>query len=314
MADTYTSLLRLRKQETGSNTDTWGSLLNTSVVELVEKSISGTVQIVMAGADVALSTNAGTDDQARNMIVQLVGTPGGSYNITVPATSKVYIFVNDTANTHTIKTSSGVVSVGIGPGITKLVVVTTTGVREPRAPSSYFVGQVMMFSGSPAALTGTGFSICDGTNGTPDLRSRFIIGAGSTYVAGATGGAASSGAGATTAAGATAASVTGDHTLIATEVPAPALELFVWYASGGSDSNVDSFNRPYHVSIAGELSAGGAYASVNQLGDPLIRATGGGVPVGHNHTIPGVVDHTHATPDVATIPPYYALYYVMYTG
>jgi len=35
----------------------------------------------------------------------------------------------------------------------------------------------------------TGWSICDGTSGTPDLRDRFIVGAGTTYTLGDTGGA-----------------------------------------------------------------------------------------------------------------------------
>lgn len=36
----------------------------------------------------------------------------------------------------------------------------------------------------------TAWHICDGTDGTPDLRDRFVVGAGSTYATGATGGAA----------------------------------------------------------------------------------------------------------------------------
>jgi hypothetical protein len=35
-----------------------------------------------------------------------------------------------------------------------------------------------------------GWHLCDGTEGTPDLRNKFVIGAGSTYAPGATGGAA----------------------------------------------------------------------------------------------------------------------------
>ena len=35
----------------------------------------------------------------------------------------------------------------------------------------------------------SGFALCNGSNGTPDLRDRFIVGAGSTYALGATGGA-----------------------------------------------------------------------------------------------------------------------------
>ena len=34
--------------------------------------------------------------------------------------------------------------------------------------------------------------LCNGTNGTPDLRNNFVVGAGSTYAVGATGGSANS--------------------------------------------------------------------------------------------------------------------------
>ena len=34
----------------------------------------------------------------------------------------------------------------------------------------------------------SGFVICDGNNGTPDLRDKFVVGAGSTYAVGASGG------------------------------------------------------------------------------------------------------------------------------
>jgi hypothetical protein len=50
-------------------------------------------------------------------------------------------------------------------------------------------GIITMWSGSIANIP-TGWLICDGTNGTPDLRSRFIVGAGSTYAVNATGGSA----------------------------------------------------------------------------------------------------------------------------
>jgi len=50
-------------------------------------------------------------------------------------------------------------------------------------------GAILMWSGSIATIP-TGWLICDGTNGTPDLRSRFIVGAGSTYAVNATGGSA----------------------------------------------------------------------------------------------------------------------------
>ena len=53
--------------------------------------------------------------------------------------------------------------------------------------SSLFVtGMIMMYTGSTAP---SGWAICNGQNGTPDLRDRFIVGAGSAYSVNNTGGA-----------------------------------------------------------------------------------------------------------------------------
>jgi microcystin-dependent protein len=49
-------------------------------------------------------------------------------------------------------------------------------------------GVIVMWSGSIASIP-VGWLLCDGTNGTPNLRDRFVVGAGSTYAVNATGGA-----------------------------------------------------------------------------------------------------------------------------
>ena len=48
---------------------------------------------------------------------------------------------------------------------------------------------IIMWSGTAADIP-TGWALCDGTGGTPDLTDRFILGAGKTYQPGANGGAA----------------------------------------------------------------------------------------------------------------------------
>jgi hypothetical protein len=50
-------------------------------------------------------------------------------------------------------------------------------------------GVIVMWSGSIASIP-SGWLICDGSNSTPDLRNRFIVGAGSTYSVAGTGGSA----------------------------------------------------------------------------------------------------------------------------
>ena len=47
------------------------------------------------------------------------------------------------------------------------------------------VGSIIMWSGS---TTPTGWAICDGSNNTPDLRDRFVVGTGTSYAIGNTGG------------------------------------------------------------------------------------------------------------------------------
>ena len=51
------------------------------------------------------------------------------------------------------------------------------------------VGGIIMWSGTVAAIP-AGWALCDGSNSTPDLRNRFVIGAGSSYNPDATGGSA----------------------------------------------------------------------------------------------------------------------------
>ena len=55
------------------------------------------------------------------------------------------------------------------------------------ATSSIPAGIITMWSGAINAIP-DGWALCNGENGTPDLRDRFIVGAGNDYVVGGTGG------------------------------------------------------------------------------------------------------------------------------
>jgi len=48
-------------------------------------------------------------------------------------------------------------------------------------------GIILIWSGAIVDIP-SGYHLCDGTNGTPDLRDKFIVGAGSTYNPGDNGG------------------------------------------------------------------------------------------------------------------------------
>ena len=49
------------------------------------------------------------------------------------------------------------------------------------------IGGIILWSGSIASIP-SNWKLCDGSNGTPDLRDRFVVGAGHDYAVGATGG------------------------------------------------------------------------------------------------------------------------------
>jgi microcystin-dependent protein len=58
-----------------------------------------------------------------------------------------------------------------------------------KASGTIPIGGIIMWSGSVASVP-TGWSICNGENGTPNLVDKFIVGAGSGYAVAATGGSA----------------------------------------------------------------------------------------------------------------------------
>lgn len=62
-------------------------------------------------------------------------------------------------------------------------VATTAYVASNAIPS----GVIVIWSGSSASIP-SGWYLCNGSNSTPDLRDRFVVGAGSTYAVGNTGG------------------------------------------------------------------------------------------------------------------------------
>lgn len=55
--------------------------------------------------------------------------------------------------------------------------------------ASFIVGMIILWSGSEVNIP-SGWSLCDGTNNTPDLRNRFVVGAASIYSPDDTGGSA----------------------------------------------------------------------------------------------------------------------------
>lgn len=81
---------------------------------------------------------------------------------------------------------SSVTTAKLADGSVTLAKIANSSVPALVVPS----GVIVMWSGSISSIPES-WVLCDGSNGTPDLRNRFIVGAGSDYSVGATGGEAS---------------------------------------------------------------------------------------------------------------------------
>jgi len=65
--------------------------------------------------------------------------------------------------------------------------IATTAFALAAAAAAFPIGGIIIWSGSIANIP-SGWALCDGTNGTPNLRDRFVVGAGTSYAVGNTGG------------------------------------------------------------------------------------------------------------------------------
>lgn len=127
-------------------------------------------------------------------------------------------------------------------------------------------GGIIMWSGSISAIP-TGWALCNGQNGTPDLRNRFIVGAGSSYAVGDKGGAVekettSNGAHThsfsktTSSNGAHTHKVTGNaksHTLSIAQIPSH----YHGLPEGGLDANGDGSPNSLRVDLGDNNPYGG---------------------------------------------------------
>lgn len=175
-------------------------------------------------------------------------------------------------------------------------------------------GIITMWSGAVDAVP-SGWHLCDGKNGTPNLKDRFIVGAGQSYAVGNVGGSITRTPSVWTNAAGTGINVAG------TAITKDQMPWHTHSGSVGSDASVTT-QRSVQEMYDGEwLSAGHFYAtnwSPTTARKPLkefsaslsINGTGGNQP--HYH---GVTDNGHAHTAAASAidvrPPYYALAFIM---
>lgn len=166
----------------------------------------------------------------------------------------------------------------------------TASAAELNTASTHYVpsGGIIMWSGSVASVP-AGWFLCDGTNSTPDLRNRFVVGAGDTYAVDATGGAAS-------------------VTLTEAEMPAHT-------HTGAADSA--ALTGTVGRTATDQLSqTGGVFTQTATASGDLNAAPAGAIPAfvtefdgTHSHSL--TISSTGSGTSHENRPPYYALAYIM---
>ena len=166
---------------------------------------------------------------------------------------------------------------------TQSILAAVDDARTPR-------GIISMWAGGVGDVP-SGWHLCDGTNGTPDLRDRFIVAAGNSYSPGYTGGSLTYTPAITVNGSGTGVQV-GYHTLTVGEMPSHSHTLLIYKGSESAGGMCDSYGGRSYIQGDTCLPTGG-----NQ---------------GHNHPI---VDHGHVHSASASAidsrPPYYALAFIM---
>lgn len=169
------------------------------------------------------------------------------------------------------------------------------------------VGMIVMWNSSASAIPSR-FQLCDGTNGTPDLRNKFIVGAGQTYANGSTGG-------------------TTTNTISTAQLPVHSHGVIdPGHAHGvGDPGHSHGVNDPSHSHvvqrditggseenvIAGGFGFNNTYQTVSEQSNTGISIQGSGVGIGIFASGTGIsIQNTGSGSSVNNLPPYFALCYI----
>ncbi len=197
-------------------------------------------------------------------------------------------------------TSSGTLAVTGGltldgaTGTSGQVLVSSGSSATPTWGDAFVTGMIMLWSGSTGSIP-SGWALCNGSSGTPDLRDRFVVGAGNTYAVNATGGNANATlpSHSHTFSGSTGAAGSHNHYVTASNTSSSAFtsntQTFTWASAGGLG------NSDYRGGATG-VRANRALSS--DVGD-------------HSHSMSGSTSAAGSSSTNANLPPYYALAYIM---
>ena len=229
-----------------------------------------------AGAAAEVGVSAASANA--NHFITMVDTASGNENIRVD-TDLTYNPVTNTLNVPNIS--------GNGSGLSGI--------------ESFVTGMIILWYGNTGNIP-TGFVLCDGNNNTPDLRDRFVVGAGSAYSPNNTGGSSST-------------------TLSTSQLPSHNHSVSVSGTTGNPSPALTGDVRRISEGFRASGTASGVFTKVNDPNNPITGAASNSPVAGftfdgtHTHTFSasGTSGNQGSGGSIENRPPYYALCYIMKT-
>jgi hypothetical protein len=137
MASTYTDRLGLEKQTDGENPNSWGAILNTNVIDLIDDAIAGYEIVSVSSTGITLTDNQGSTDQSRNAALEFAGTLTANVTITVPAEEKTYFVRENTSGSFAVQMKTvGGTALTLVQGKNTFVACNGTSIYQLDAPTS----------------------------------------------------------------------------------------------------------------------------------------------------------------------------------
>jgi hypothetical protein len=262
------------------------TIYNSSVIGNTTAAGTG---IVVANGDKVFVWSDATNfyDIKANNVTGTVAVANGGTGVTTSTGSGSVVL----STSPTLGGTPAAPTAAYGTSTTQLA---TTAFVQASLPS----GVIVMWSGSIVSIP-SGWLLCNGSSGTPDLRDRFIVGAGSTYAVAATGGSANA-------------------TLVSHTHTATSTSTFTGTALGTHTHTDSGHQHGYSVASttqAKPLSSGqpafiGTSAVLTDSAQAQISSVSAGTPAG---TVATTTSNSTegASATNANLPPYYALAYIM---
>ena len=160
MASTFTTNIRLEKQGDGENPNSWGTILNSNVIDLLDQAVAAYQIVSVSGTTpLTLTQVNGATDQSRKAILSFDGTLTAETSIIIPSVNKMYYVRNNTSGSFALKIkTAGNTAATIEQGSNVMIATDGTNVFQTAFPTS-----VSSFTANSLTATSVSTSVLNAT-------------------------------------------------------------------------------------------------------------------------------------------------------